>query len=201
VGVPRRVLPPAASALAPDYGGAHLADAFAIVLPAGDAATAGDVDALTLARAVLAEPPRWMRALLALRDALVRPFGLKTTAAMREQLARSGVAHVDIFRLLSATPQEVVFGERDRHLDFKLSILLRPAEGGEAPDAPDARTLAAPPPSSARRELVATTVVQCHNRLGRVYLALILPGHVLVVRALLKEAGRRWRGGVGRGLG
>lgn len=182
VGAPRRVLPPASSALAPDYGGAHLADAFAIVLPAGDAPTTDEVDALTLARAVLAHPPRWMRALLALRDALVRPFGLKTTAAMREQLARSGVAHVGIFRLLSATPQEVVFGERDRHLDFKLSILVRPAEGS-------------PPTSSSspRREVVATTVVHCHNRLGRAYLALILQGHVFVVRSLLKEAGRRWR--------
>ena len=179
---PRRVAPPAASALAPDYGGAHLADAFAIVLPGGDAPT-DEVDALTLARAVLAHPPRWMRALLALRDALVRPFGLKTTAAMREQLARSGAAHVDIFRLLSAAPQEVMFGERDRHLDFKLSILLRPAEGS-----PSASS------SSPRREIVATTVVHCHNRLGRAYLALILPGHVFVVRSLLKEAGRRWRG-------
>lgn len=179
---PRRVSPPAGSALAPDYGAANLADAFAITLP--DEATAdGDVDALTLARSVLAHPPRWMRALLAVRDALVKLFGLKTTAAMREHLARSGVAHVDIFRLLSATPQEAVFGEMDRHLDFKLSILVRPAEGSGASS------------SSPRREVVATTVVHCHNRLGRAYLALILPGHVLVVRSLLAEAGRRYRDG------
>ncbi len=183
---PRRVSPPAESVLAADYGAAHLADAFAIALPDGAPA---DADALTLARSVLAHPPRWMRALLAIRDALVKPLGLKTTAAMREHLARSGVAHVDIFRLLSARPEEAVFGEMDRHLDFKLSILVRPVEGFASSS------------SSPRREVVATTVVHCHNVLGRVYLGLILPGHVLVVRSLLKEAGRRWRDGLGRGLG
>lgn len=169
---PRRVAPPTDSRLATNYGAAHLADAFAILLPDDMA----DADALTLARAVLAQPPRWMRALLALRDALVKPFGLKTTAAMREHLARSGVAHVDIFRLLSATPQEAVFGERDSHLDFKLSVLIRPVEGSSSPP---------------RREAVATTVVHCHNWLGRAYLAVILPGHVLVVRSLLAGAVRR----------
>ncbi|MGN6829093.1 DUF2867 domain-containing protein [Paucibacter sp. M5-1] len=178
---PRRVSPPADSVLAADYGAAHLADAFAIALPDG---VPSDADALTLARSVLAHPPRWMRALLAIRDALVKPFGLKTTAAMREHLARSGVAHVDIFRLLSARPQEAVFGEMDRHLDFKLSILLRPVEGFSSSSS-----------SSPRREVVATTVVHCHNVLGRAYLALILPGHVLVVRSLLAEAVRRYPGG------
>lgn len=178
---PRRVSPPAESVLAADYGAAHLADAFAIALPDG---TPGDADALALARSVLAHPPRWMRALLTVRDALVKPFGLKTTAAMREHLARSGVAHVDIFRLLSARPEEAVFGEMDRHLDFKLSILVRPVEGlSSSPSSP-----------SPRREVVATTVVHCHRLLGRVYLALILPGHVLVVRSLLAEAVRRYQG-------
>jgi Protein of unknown function (DUF2867) len=172
---PRRVAPPTDSRLAPSYGAAHLADAFAIQLPDDTA----DEDALTLARAVLAHPPRWMHALLAVRDALVKPFGLKTTAAMREHLVRSGVAHVDIFRLLSTTPAEAVFGELDRHLDFKLSILIRPVEGSSS-------SLSAP-----RREAVATTVVHCHNGLGRAYLAVILPGHVFVVRALLAEAVRR----------
>lgn len=175
---PRRVSPPADSVLAADYGAAYLADAFAIGLPDG---VPGEADALTLARSVLAHPPRWMGTLLVVRDALVKPLGLKTTAAMREHLARSGVGHVDIFRLLVARPEEAVFGEMDRHLDFKLSILVRPVVGFASSSSP-------------RREVVATTVVHCHNVLGRAYLALILPGHVLVVRSLLAEAVRRYQG-------
>ena len=161
----RRLPPPPQSRLAASYASANLADAFAITLPDD----APDV-ALALARTVLAHPPRWFRLLLAMRDAAVKPFGLKTTAAMREHLESIGVAHVDIFRVLEVSPHEVVFGEQDRHLDFKLSILIRRIEG------------------SSHREAIATTVVNCHNLLGRTYLAAILPGHVLVVRSLLKTA-------------
>lgn len=166
----RRVDPPAQSQLAPGYAGAHLADAFAMPL-ADDAPS----DALELAKAVLSDPPGWFRALLAMRDAAVKPFGLKTSAAMRQHLAEIGVPHVDIFRVLAATPDEAIFGEQDRHLDFKLSILIRPTPGG---------------PSA--REAVVTTVVNCHNALGKVYLALILPGHVLVVKSHLAAAGKRY---------
>lgn len=165
----RRVSPPIESQLAASYAGSHLADAFAIDLPdhAPD-------DAMALAREALADPPRWFRALLAMRDAAVKPFGLKTTAAMREHLAQIGVEHVDIFRVLSSSREEAIFGEQDRHLDFKLSILIRRVEG------------------STRREAVATTVVHCHNLLGKSYLAAILPGHIVVVRSHLKAAAKRF---------
>lgn len=165
----RRVSPPRESQLAPTYAGANLADAFAIAL-SDDAPD----DAMVLARATLADPPWWFRALLAIRDAAVKPLGLKTSAAMRHHLDDIGVEHVDIFRVLSATRDEAIFGEQDQHLDFKLSILVRRIEG------------------STRREAIATTVVNCHNWLGRFYLALILPGHVLVVRSHLKAAARRF---------
>lgn len=165
----RRVAPPTDSRLAASYAGSQLADAFAISLPdhAPD-------DAMTLAREALADPPRWFRWLLAMRDAAVKPLGLKTSAMMRGHLEEIGVPHVDIFRVLEATRDEAIFGEQDRHLDFKLSILIR--------------TL----PGTMQREAVATTVVHCHNLLGRCYLALILPGHVLVARSHLKAAARRF---------
>lgn len=165
----RRTEPPRESQLASTYAGANLADAFAITL-ADDAPD----DAMALARAALADPPWWFRALLAIRDAAVKPLGLKTSAAMRHHLDEIGVEHVDIFRVLSASRDEAIFGEQDQHLDFKLSILIRRVEG------------------STHRETVATTVVNCHNRLGRFYLALILPGHVLVVRSHLKAAAKRF---------
>ena len=165
----RRVAPPTDSRLAASYASAQLADAFAITLPAH-----APGDAMTLAREALADPPRWFRVLLAMRDAAVKPLGLKTTAMMRRHLEEIGVAHVDIFRVLEATRDEAIFGERDRHLDFKLSILIRTM------------------PGSSQREAIATTVVHCHNLLGRCYLALILPGHVWVVRSHLKAAARRF---------
>ncbi|WP_158218918.1 DUF2867 domain-containing protein [Roseateles aquatilis] len=165
----RRVAPPAESRLASRYATASMSDAFAMTL-ADDAPN----DALTLARATLERPPGWFLALIRMRDAMVKPFGLKTATAMQDELAKSGTPHVAFFRILSTTPTEVLFGENDRHLDFQLSILIRPQAG------------------SARREVVATTVVNCHNWLGKFYLALILPFHVLVVKANLARAGEQF---------
>jgi hypothetical protein len=41
-----------------------------------------------------------------------------------------------------------------------------------------------------RRELVVTTVVHCHNRLGRAYLAAIAPFHRTILRANLHRTVR-----------
>jgi hypothetical protein len=65
----------------------------------------------------------------------------------------------------------MVVGEDDRHLDFRAAILQRTdAAGG--------------------RELVVVTVVHCHNRLGRTYLAVIAPFHRTILRANLERAVR-----------
>jgi hypothetical protein len=77
----RAVGSPLQSVIAGLYDGADLADAFAIMLPD---VIAADID--QLARAVLGNPSWWFRALLACRDALVAPFGVKTSAQLRAQL-------------------------------------------------------------------------------------------------------------------
>ncbi|KQW01270.1 hypothetical protein ASC87_15410 [Rhizobacter sp. Root1221] len=161
-------LPPD-SAVAVRYPGAHLADAFSIVLPHG---TSHDVE--RLARAALGDPPAWLRVLLAIRDAAMAPFGVKTTAQLRGSPAAKQADVIDFFHIRSRSERELVLGENDRHLDFEASVLLRPAAaaGGHA-------------------ELVATTVVHCHNGLGRVYLAVIAPFHRRVVRSALQRAARR----------
>jgi hypothetical protein len=89
---------------------------------------------------------------------------------MRRDMAASEQAHVDFFPVQSRSDHEIVLGENDRHLDFSLSLLLRPT------------------PDTAGAELVATTVVHCHNLLGRTYLQAITPFHGLVVRSNLRRA-------------
>jgi hypothetical protein len=44
--------------------------------------------------------------------------------------------------------------------------------------------------AGAGRSVTATTVVLTHNLLGRVYLAIILPFHRLIVRAMLRQIAR-----------
>lgn len=151
---------PADVRVASCYPGAFLADAFAIALPAGDPA-----DARELAERALARQAPWVERLMRLRDLVVTPFGLKTAKALRADRPE-GRARIGIFRVYESSADEVVLGEDDAHLDFRLS-LRRSAD-----------------------QLVAVTVVHCHNLLGRSYIRLIAPFHRAVVRSALARAVR-----------
>lgn len=59
--------------------------------------------------------PRWAAALLKLRNALVRPLGLKTEAD-------PGLPSVGLFPIRKDDPQEFVLGLDDRHLDFRITV-------------------------------------------------------------------------------
>ena len=156
---------PSDSVLAPLYVSADLLDAFAIHLPAG----ASD-DLEVLARAGFERPAGWIRALTRLRDAVMATVGVKSSRAIGAAAAARGSV-IGYFPLLSKSAGELVVGEDDRHLDFRVAILLRTGAGGG-------------------RELVVVTVVHCHNRLGRTYLAAIAPFHRAIARANLEQAAR-----------
>jgi Protein of unknown function (DUF2867) len=161
----REVPPPIESGVASWFDGADLADAFAVPIDAADAAKGMD----SLARSALADPAPWIRTLLGLRDRLVAGFNVKTTQEVRRAAIADNAERIDFFRILARSDRELILSEDDRHLDFRLSLLLRVSPDGSG-------------------ELVATTVVRCHNALGRVYLALIAQFHRLVVISNLSRA-------------
>jgi len=101
--------------------------------------------------------------LVALRNALVAPFGLKSSGA--GEPAPGGV--IGIFPVLSETPDRLVAGFDDHHLDFRVVVDVSACDDGQ--------------------QVTATTLVRTHNRLGRIYLATIMPFHRLVVRAMLRQ--------------
>lgn len=140
--------------------GAQFADAFRVTVP-----DAG-LDARTAAMRIFSESPRWVKALLDLRNKIVAPLGLKTSA---EREAKSG-GLVGMFPVLSETPERLVAGFNDHHLDFRVVIDVLPAGGG--------------------REVTATTLVLTHNWLGRAYLAAIMPFHRMIVKTLLRQVCR-----------
>ncbi|KAA0983487.1 MULTISPECIES: DUF2867 domain-containing protein [unclassified Pseudomonas] len=154
---------PSRSGITHLYKSMHLADAFAIRLPAG---TSSNPD--LLARFILSHQPSWIGWLLKVRDTIVACFGLKTAKHLASLANRIGA-----FKVYSTNQTEIVLGEDDKHLDFRISILC----SGEAE-----------PEGS--RQLVFSTVVQCHNRLGRAYIFVIAPFHRLVVKANLLRAAR-----------
>jgi hypothetical protein len=165
----REVPPPAESGVASWFDAADLADAFAVPIDAADVAKGVD----SLARSAFGDPAPWIRLLLGLRDALVAGFGVKTSQEVRRAAIADNAERIDFFRILARSDRELILGEDDRHLDFRLSVLLRHRPDGSGD------------------ELVATTVVHCHNALGRVYLALIARFHRLVVTGNLSRASNK----------
>ncbi len=137
--------------------GAQFIDAFAI-----DVADRA-LDARKAAQAMTARAPRWIGALMSLRNLLVTPFGLKTSGRS-ETIPRETIG---IFPVLSETPNRLVTGFNDKHLDFRLVVDVASFGSGQ--------------------QVTATTLVKTHKRLGRVYLALILPFHRLIVPAMLRR--------------
>jgi hypothetical protein len=138
--------------------GAQFADAFRITV------TDAKLDARTAAERIFSRSPRWVTMLLDLRNTIVAPFGLKTSA----DEAKTG-GKVGMFPVLSETPGRLIAGFNDHHLDFRVVIDVAPVDGGRDQD------------------VTATTLVLTHNRLGRAYLAAILPFHRLITRSMLAQ--------------
>jgi Protein of unknown function (DUF2867) len=138
----------------PWLAGAQFIDAYRIEIDGG-------LDAREAATRMFARSPRWVEALVSLRNLIVAPFGLKASGV--GEPATGGM--IGLFPVLSETPDRLVAGFNDSHLDFRVLVDVAAVGGGQ--------------------QVTATTLVRTHNRLGRIYLAVITPFHRLVVRSLL----------------
>jgi Protein of unknown function (DUF2867) len=98
-----------------------------------------------------------------LRNLIVAPFGLKTSGAGEARTRGT----IGLFPVLSETADRVVAGFDDNHLDFRVIVDVAACDVGQ--------------------QVTATTLVRTHNWLGRTYLAIIMPFHRLVVRAMLRQ--------------
>ena len=123
--------------------------------------------------ALFAHHPPWARYLLALRDRIVVPLGLRASIAAEVENNEPKSAYVvgekiARFTLFGQNDTEIVTGGDDKHLDFRVSV-RKSIEGGAT-------------------RVVLTTAVMPHNFFGKAYLRTILPFHRLGVRTLLSDA-------------
>ncbi len=81
----------------------------------------------------------------------------------------AGGDSVAIFPVEKDTEDELVLGFDDKHLDFRISILSRDGH------------------------LYCATWVHRHNWLGRVYLAAVMPFHIIITKQMLARVARRAR--------
>jgi hypothetical protein len=153
-------IPPEVDA-GPVLSGAQFIDSFRIEVPGRD------IDARAAAERMMSKSALWIETLMRLRHMIVTPFGLKTSG-QHENPPRETIG---LFPVLTQTPDRLVAGFNDKHLDFRVVIDVAAAETG---------------PNSGQ-QVTATTLVRTHNRFGRIYLAVITPFHRLIVPAMLRK--------------
>lgn len=138
--------------------GARFADSYAVTVD-GLA-----LDAASAAQRIMGRTPGWVTRLMTMRNLVMKQFRLKTGLG---KTALTG-ANIGWFPVVSRSSSEVVLGFDDRHLDFR--VLVGVSELG-----------------AGRQEITASTVVRTHNLLGRVYLAIVMPFHRIIVPAMLAQ--------------
>ena len=160
---------PVASAITTRLSGAYFHDCHAIAVPNTSRT------ALGLLLTALANTPTWINSLMTLRNKVVQLFGLKDLGGLGEfnpsKLESTYVPgdRVGIFTLISNTPNEVLLGDQDKHLDVVLSVYKHP------------------PGQDGNQSVAVTTVVHIHNLLGRVYMLPVTPLHRLIAPAVLSR--------------
>ncbi|MCH8620409.1 DUF2867 domain-containing protein [Undibacterium sp. TS12] len=122
------------------------------------------VDAEEAARAVFADQPFMANCLMALRNIIVAPFGLRASVDFSDR----GLGKIDVFPIISKTGTEIVLGGDDKHLDFRIWISIQPSLKGSA--------------------VTISTLVKINNLFGRCYLFAIMPFHKILSCLLLQRA-------------
>jgi hypothetical protein len=141
------------------------ADAFRCQLPENQPQ---NIDSVT--RAIFSTMPAWISQLLELRNAIVRPFGLKTSIdavpSSNQDILQSGTA-IGVFEVLDRKlNEEIMLGENDKHLDYRISIQLERDQE--------------------KCWVVISTVVKFNNWLGRAYFIPVRQVHKIIVPAMMR---------------
>ncbi len=127
-------------------------------------------------KAFFTSSPKWVGKLFSFRNKLVSVFGLKTSGKFqdrKEQLANFKCElgeQLGLFKVFNKTENEVVLGEDDKHLNFRISLHLSPNSNDEN-----------------KKNLTITTTVVFNNWFGRLYFLLVRPFHKLIVPTMLRS--------------
>jgi len=131
------------------------------------------IDILTVSKAFMSTSPAWLESLFALRNKMVGILGLKTAPPLQDRMSviqnfngQPG-EKLGFFKVYQRRENEIILGEDDTHLDFRVSLLLEQQQ-------------------SDHQKLQITTTVIFHNFWGKLYFFPVKPFHRLIVPTMLK---------------
>lgn len=116
--------------------------------------------------------PKWVDLLVHIRNFIVKPFGIKTEAVLEKQTLNKSIRYnrgdkVDAFPVIERSDSEIIMGEDDKHLYFRISVFIQNK------------------PNSNNQTVYLTTIVTYHNILGKAYFTLIKLFHMIIARGCL----------------
>jgi hypothetical protein len=98
------------------------------------------------------------------RNKIVGIFGLKVESLMPKKMTTLKVGEkIGMFTIYFISENEVIAGEDDKHLNFRVSILR------------------------IDEEVMVSTFVKYNNSFGKIYMFLIMPFHQMIVIAMMKN--------------
>lgn len=118
--------------------------------------------------------PKWIDKLFTIRNNIVKRFGLKTSGSFtnrQQQLENFTGApgeQIGLFKVFYKTDHELILGEDDKHLNFRVSLFL------------DENT------ELNQKQLTISTLVKFNNQFGKLYFIPVSPFHKFIVPTMLK---------------
>ncbi len=128
-----------------------------------------------IVKAFFTSGPKWVGALLVIRNKIVGVFGLKTgddTPDLQEELdtfACEPNQQLGLFKVFDKSEHEVILGEDDKHLNFRISLLIENSKSDPE-----------------KKEVTISTTVVFNNWFGKLYFLPVKTFHKLIVKRMLK---------------
>lgn len=119
--------------------------------------------------------PKWVEKLFTFRNKIVSLFGLKTSGKIEDRENQLKNFKCDkgerlgLFKVFDKNENEVILGEDDKHLNFRISLFL--ADHENDPN---------------KKSLTISTTTQFNNWFGRLYFLPVKPFHKVIVPTMLK---------------
>lgn len=133
------------------------------------------IDATRIGKLFFTSGPKWMDSLFIVRNKLVGLLGLKTSGNIPDRQSQldnfkcEKGEQLGLFKVLDKTNNEVILGEDDKHLDFRVSLFIEKSHD-----------------KSEQKNLTITTTVKFNNVFGRLYFLPVKVFHKLIVPTMIK---------------
>lgn len=129
-----------------------------------------------LGKSFFAYSPNWVGKLFSLRNKIVSLFGLKTSSKITDRTQQLNNfecqvgQQLGLFKIFHKTENEVIMGENDKHLNFRVSLLFKQNDL-----------------ETTKKEVFISTTVEFNNWFGKLYFLPVRLFHKKIVPVMLKS--------------